>query len=101
MTTNLTTEEFDAQVVAGSGSLTWTRSDLHKLFDKVTPAWRGAGFANWKDPINVIVPVESDWELFGIREAIIFFTGSVPTLTARPRGRYVVKAAGYYATVGA
>ncbi len=109
MKTNLTTEEFDAQVVAGSGSLTWTRANLQALFSKVMDVNQPVVLKSgdvivgtpWKERIDATLRVSDDWEKFGIIEAVIFFTGSVPKLTALGRNRYRVRAAGYYATVGA
>ena len=65
---------------------------LSDLFDLVKPK------KHWKDKINAVVPVDAD--LDGIDEAIIHFTGSVPTITKTKTG-YKVKAAGYWAAIGA
>jgi hypothetical protein len=59
---------------------------------------------NWKNPINAPVAADADREL--IATAIIFYTGSTPTFQAIYRGPqelvgYIVRAAGYYAAVGA
>ena len=111
--TNIDLTEFDGQVVAGSGHMVWTRADLQTLFTKVIDANRPVTITGgligtpWKERIDAIIRVGGDlgmggdWELFGIREAVIFFTGSVPTLTAMSRGYYRVKAAGYYVAIGA
>lgn len=66
---------------------------LREAFLQVT-----TGMANWKDPISTeITP--------GMRPiamlAIPFMTGAVPTFEVLPNGNYLVKAAGYYAAVGA
>lgn len=106
MKTNLPMAEFDAQVVAGSGELAWTRANLQALFTKVIDANRPVKAGTipgvpWKERIDATLRIGDDWEKFGIIEAVIFFTGSVPKLTALGRNRYRVKAAGYYATIGA
>lgn len=79
----------------------WSRQELLDAFARVEPP-------NWKDPINKVVNV-NDWtveDYAKVREAVVFFTGSVPSFS--PAGYDVnnqplsrVKAAGYYATVGA
>ena len=55
---------------------------------------------NWKLPINAIVPVETNRE--EMTEAVIFFTGSVPTFSpfGPQKGMVHVAAAGYYAAIG-
>src|SRR5689334_16707240 len=83
------------QVVARSGSMEWTRGQLDALFERVRPA------ENWKNRIDAVVTLADDREMIGTREAVIFFTGSVPTFEPRGRNRYRVRAAGYYATIGA
>ena len=87
--------ESDAQVVARNGRFEWTRRELLDLFN------RSADRGNWKNPINRVVTLANDRELLGLREAIVFFTGSVPTLTAIGTNRYRVRATGYYRTIGA
>lgn len=74
-----------------------TRRELTAAFNRVAPR------TNWKRAIDTTIPLEPlDREV--VREAVIFFTGSVPkfeyagccgNLTCR------VTAAGYYATCGA
>lgn len=54
--------------------------------------------ANWKNPINAFVPATID--LDAITDAVIHFTGSVPTYTMTRKG-WNVKAAGYYVAIGA
>lgn len=87
--------ELDNMTVAVSGSMSWTRRELNDLFKRVEPA------GNWKLRIDAVAVAADDRELLGIREAVIFFTGSVPTMTPKGRNRYHVKAAGYYAAIGA
>ncbi len=69
----------------------YSRRQLQTVFDQVCAL-------NWKDPIHYLLPVTADLEM--VRTAIIFYTGSVPTFSG---GRYgiTVRAAGYYAAVGA
>lgn len=56
--------------------------------------------SNWKNPIAWIIEGK-DQHL--VEEAIIFFTGSVPTFVKAEgnTGRLVVKAEGYYNAIGA
>jgi hypothetical protein len=75
------------------------RGDLEAAFHKV------ADPKNWKHAINADV-VLNDVEVETVRQAVIFFTGSVPTFrpVARAsvkRWRYHVSAVGYYSAVGA
>ena len=70
-----------------------TQEALKDAFDSVLRPGQ-----NWKDTISISVPIDSDLAL--IREAVIHFTGSVPTFTTR--GTHIrVHAAGYYAAIGA
>lgn len=78
------------------------RSEVSAIFDRV------ADKSNWKLPIKAEVALDfADSDL--LREAVIFFTGSVPTMEViepflnRNDGRsmYRVTAAGYYSAVGA
>ena len=87
------------QIVATVMGKQVTRGQLDEAFKRVQNP------ENWKMPISTSVDV-NDWEKALLHEAIIFFTGSVPTWIGRtgatlPRCRYTVKAAGYYAAVGA
>lgn len=54
---------------------------------------------NWKNPIDALVGLGSDEQL--IRDAVIHFTGSVPEIKRIRGGAIQVRAAGYYATIGA
>lgn len=57
---------------------------------------------NWKDAIDTRVTLTTEAEMTIIREAVIFFTGSVPEFSRIGNTRiYRVRAAGYYATIGA
>ena len=76
-----------------------TRGELSVAFDAV------ADKANWKNPVDSVVDL-NDAEMAMVREAVVFFTGSVAKFEARkgaklPRCRYRVRAAGYYKTIGA
>ena len=92
-------EDARAQVVGRVMGQDVTRGELIDAFDRVKP------FGNWKDPINISLVIESDREMAMIREAVIVLTGSVPTIEPEKlfqgKLRYRVKAAGYYATIGA
>lgn len=55
---------------------------------------------HWKNPINKILHA-SDEEIELIREAVIFYTGSVPHVERLQDGQVWVRASGYYMTVGA
>lgn len=85
---------FSNQIVARNGSLSWTHAALSGLFDRVRPK------DNWKMAIDATVTLGDDHELLGLRAAVEFFTGSVPTLDALGANRYRVRAAGYYAAIG-
>lgn len=60
---------------------------------------------NWKLPIDREVAIATHQEMRAIAEAVVHFTGSVPTFTplriVGARCVYRVRAAGYYATIGA
>lgn len=84
-----------AQVVACVNGRNTTRGELALVFDLV------ADKANWKNPINTLMSWLPDSEdRLLIREAVVFFTGSVPEFS-NERGRLRVRAAGYYLTIGA
>lgn len=88
--------EANAQVVArGPKGEPFTRQRLRDLFNVV------ASPENWKFRIDTVIdldPADRD----AMREAVIFFTGSVPTFSYTGNGiECAVKAAGYYATIGA
>lgn len=71
----------------------FTIADLRVAFDAVAPA------DNWKNPICATVPAAA---LAITCAAIVFFTGSVPTVrSAAAVGSMEVRAAGYYAACGA
>ncbi len=92
------TEATSAEIVARNGSMTWTRAECEALFNRVVNA------ENWEKSIDALVEFTNDRDLLGTREAVIFYTGSVPTIDFVMRGRghvYRVRAAGYYQTIGA
>jgi len=71
----------------------WSRAELKAAFDLV------ANRSHWKNPIRRTVPAGTDLEL--VREAVIFYTGSVPEFSTKPDGSTLVVAIGYFAAVGA
>lgn len=81
-----------ATVVTTEG---WTIADLRKAFDVVSPA------ENWKAPIDKSLIVKSAEERRKIAKAVQFFTGSEADWTHDGAGRWTLKAAGYWAAVGA
>ncbi len=73
----------------------YTDKQLSDAFDRVRDS------KNWKNPIkaDIIVVDEADRAL--ITEAVIHYTGSVPTFTRKGNDAFTrVKAAGYYLTIG-
>jgi hypothetical protein len=74
----------------------YTRRELKEAFELVQDT------QNWKNPINRMVPTCSGADLNLITSAVVFFAGCVPTFRVdRKTGCTIVKAAGYYAAVGA
>ena len=92
--------ESQAQVVGQVNGRAVTRGELEVAFNAV------ANKANWKYPVNATVDLDAYTKAM-VFEAVVFFTGSKPTfkrLTGSTTGgmaKYRVKAAGYYATIGA
>jgi hypothetical protein len=84
-----------SQVVAKVFGNDVTRAQLTFFFNLV------ADKANWKNPIDAVVSIDCDFDMAMIREAVIFFTGSVPNFTAKGRSKYRVTAQGYYVVCGA
>lgn len=97
------TAELDSQVVDRIGGRDVTRADLSKAFGRVEPK------DHWKNPIDahVVVPAgeAGELELETIGRAVTFFTGSKAEffLVRAEVGlrTYRVKAAGYFAAIGA
>ena len=91
------TEQFD--FVAEVQGRPVTKAQLSLAFDAVAPK------PNWKSPIRTEISLDP-YTMALVREAIIFFTGSVPTFrlqggtTTGAMGRYSVTADGYYLTIG-
>lgn len=84
----------DYQVKCFSGA-SRLQSELSAAFNTVAPK------PNWKVAINTKVDA-NPVQIAIVRDAIVHFTGSVPTFTRRPGAKqFTVKAAGYYATCGA
>lgn len=86
-----------SQVVAKSGGYSFTHGELARYFESVQNR------ENWKYAIDADVVADSERALTGLREAVIFFTGSVPSfekLQGVTNG-YRVQAAGYYVAIGA
>jgi hypothetical protein len=75
----------------------YSRAELTDAFNRVEDK------TNWKNPIDTIITVGKnvDDELHVIGESVVFFTGCRPTYTKLTATTCRVKAAGYYATIGA
>lgn len=87
--------EASAQVVSNVNGRPVTRGQLAAVFDRVKDA------EHWKNPIDALVVLEKD-EVPLMEEAIVFFTGSVPSIVeVGIGGAYHVTAAGYFETIGA
>jgi len=84
-----------AQLGAIGGGYEFTVGELRDAFEKV------ADRENWKMPVKAFASLRTDRERKRMREAVMFMTGSVPTIT-RTRGTiHKVVADGYYAAIGA
>lgn len=86
--------ELDAEVVAKVNGVDATRADLNAAFERIKPT------GHWKNRIDAVVGL-TDHERDLTREAIVFFTGSIPTFEVVEHGKYRVRAAGYFLTIGA
>jgi hypothetical protein len=73
----------------------FTHEQLKVAFENVQDA------TDWKNPIDKIIDDPGAENLVCLREAVIYFTGSVPTITKAGEGKVHVKANGYYLTIGA
>ena len=62
--------------------------------------WRVSDPDNWKVAVDSVIACPAA-SLGFILEAVVFFTGSVPSVEVVGRGRYRVTAIGYYAAIGA
>lgn len=78
------------------GGMSYEQAQLYRaaIFDLVKSP------DGWKHPIDAFVPVNSVSLANAIIDAVTHYTGSVPTIRAVDGGLRV-KAAGYYATIGA
>lgn len=83
----------DYSVKCFSG-VTRMQSELTKAFDLV------ANKENWKLPVKAVLLTETSPDIMAIRDAVIHFTGSVPTFTFG-KTKVLVKATGYYEAIGA
>lgn len=72
----------------------FTRNEMKEQFDRV------ADKQHWKNPIDATVSL-TPRERAVLCEAVVFFTGSVPTVEKVGFGVYRITAAGYFAAVGA
>ena len=101
MTLTLTelSNELDAQVVTRIEDRDVTRAELAQAFARVESK------VNWKNPIDAIVIFSSSYERLIVAAAVTFFTGSVASMDVirleTNCSTYRVRAAGYYATIGA
>lgn len=84
----------NVQVVSTVGGKPVTRGQLSAAFDRVRNT------KHWKYPVNTIITAELD-EIAMIEEAIVFFTGSAPHSTKLENGQWSIRAAGYFAAIGA
>lgn len=84
----------DCSVVAKVGQREMSKAELSIAFDRVCDQ------KDWKLPINKTIDEPNEVEEIVLREAVIFFTGSVPTFTIISRGRVNVRALGYYEMIG-
>lgn len=88
-------EEMGAMLVDSFHGQPITRGLFKAAFEKVAPK------ENWKLPIDAEVDVAGDFEIYVLKQAVIFFTACVPDVRRIGPGRCRVVAAGYYAAVGA
>lgn len=93
------THPLDSVVVARSPlGVEFTRATLAAAFAAVEPA------GNWKLPIDATLAparVRELGGLYALREAVVFFAGCLPEIDEVHGGALRVRAAGYYAAVGA
>jgi hypothetical protein len=98
-------DAMNAEIVTTVFGRPVTRGELLAAFNRV------ADRTNWKNSINAVITISTLDEKNLIREAVIFFTGSVPAfipvrvklLEGEREGLplYRVQAVGYYAAIGA
>ena len=91
--------KLNAKVVAHRAGHAYTLGELHRYFNMV------CDLNNWKLPIDKVALLQTERDVYGMHEAVVWFTGSVPHLAVNrftPEGiEYRVTAAGYYAAIGA
>lgn len=74
----------------------YSKAELHDAFELVEDK------ANWKNPIDTLVPMKLDGGMrHKINAAVIFFAGCEAKFIHAGRDRVRVTAPGYYASVGA
>ena len=66
----------------------YSEAQLSAAFDLV------ADKENWQLPIQAVVPADADQDL--IREAVVYYTGSVAYFMPQDDGSWLVIADGYY-----
>lgn len=94
--TNLSAaNNLDATVVDIFRGSPITRGEFKSAFDQV------ADKANWKNMVDAEADLADERAIYTMRQAVIFFTGSVPEIFPVAPGRYRVMAAGYYEACGA
>lgn len=77
---------------------TFTLRELHEAFERVHDP------VNWKLPVDAVIvtdPETSEREVAAVRAAVAWFTGSEADVRHRGNYQFSVRAAGYYAAVGA
>jgi hypothetical protein len=95
MNTAPITDEMNSVIVDAFRGRQITRGEFAAAFDLV------ADKANWKLAIDAEVPAVGEFEIYVLKQAVIFFTASIPQIETVAPGRVRVKADGYYAAVGA
>ena len=69
------------------------KAELEKSFDEVR------SHKDWKLPISKMIYASLKQQSL-IADAVVFFTGSVPTFTPAAHGHVRIEADGYYAAIG-
>jgi hypothetical protein len=74
----------------------YTQQELSAAFQRVQNR------KNWKNRVNAVITIENDEEMRLITQAVIHFTGSVPSFVeVDGKQRHRVTADGYYEAIGA
>ena len=89
-----------AEIVAVEGEFKFSRVELQAAFDMV------ADPNDWKCPVRAFFTTDtqataSERMVAAVRQAVIFYTGSVPTITHWGNFTFKCVADGYYRAVGA